>query len=177
MKKLTYEEITSQRIAPENIKKVERYPIYAILEGLFLGAISAIINTQYPGVAFQAVLLTIGTLFTMLFVALGVWGAMEHYQRDRKSFAYVAAVFATLSVGLVWYLNFRYGYSLAPEVTDAGLHEVLEEVRPETQVGNVAALLAGDLDEQRRVFAKYPETDGVGSSMCHPDLLEDRKLH
>lgn len=43
-------------------------PIYAILEGLFLGAISAIINTKYPGIAFQAVLLTIGTLFTMLFL-------------------------------------------------------------------------------------------------------------
>lgn len=43
-------------------------PIYAILEGLFLGAISAVINTAYPGVAFQAVLLTIGTLFTMLFL-------------------------------------------------------------------------------------------------------------
>ena len=43
-------------------------PIYAILEGLFLGAISAIINNAYPGVAFQAVLLTIGTLFTMLFL-------------------------------------------------------------------------------------------------------------
>ncbi|MCD4709335.1 MAG: Bax inhibitor-1/YccA family protein, partial [Bacteroidales bacterium] len=43
-------------------------PVYAILEGLFLGAISAIINTKYPGVAFQAVLLTIGTLFTMLFL-------------------------------------------------------------------------------------------------------------
>lgn len=43
-------------------------PIYAILEGLFLGAISAIINARYPGVAFQAVLLTFGTLFTMLFL-------------------------------------------------------------------------------------------------------------
>jgi uncharacterized YccA/Bax inhibitor family protein len=43
-------------------------PIYAILEGLLLGAISAMINTAYPGVAFQAVLLTIGTLFTMLFL-------------------------------------------------------------------------------------------------------------
>jgi uncharacterized YccA/Bax inhibitor family protein len=43
-------------------------PIYAILEGLFLGAISAIINAKYPGLAFQAVLLTIGTLFTMLFL-------------------------------------------------------------------------------------------------------------
>lgn len=43
-------------------------PIYAMLEGLFLGAISAIINAKYPGIAFQAVLLTIGTLFTMLFL-------------------------------------------------------------------------------------------------------------
>jgi len=43
-------------------------PIYAILEGLFLGAISAVINARYPGVAFQAVLLTFGTLFTMLFL-------------------------------------------------------------------------------------------------------------
>lgn len=43
-------------------------PIYAILEGLFLGAISAILNNKYPGIAFQAVLLTIGTLFTMLFL-------------------------------------------------------------------------------------------------------------
>ncbi|MDF1575100.1 MAG: Bax inhibitor-1/YccA family protein [Bacteroidales bacterium] len=43
-------------------------PIYAILEGLFLGSISAVINSRYPGVAFQAVLLTIGTLFTMLFL-------------------------------------------------------------------------------------------------------------
>lgn len=43
-------------------------PVYAILEGMFLGAISAVINARYPGVAFQAVLLTIGTLFSMLFL-------------------------------------------------------------------------------------------------------------
>ncbi len=43
-------------------------PIYAILEGLFLGGISAFINQKYPGIPFQAVLLTIGTLFTMLFL-------------------------------------------------------------------------------------------------------------
>jgi uncharacterized YccA/Bax inhibitor family protein len=43
-------------------------PIYAILEGLFLGAVSAIINAKYPGIAFQAVLLTMGTLFAMLFL-------------------------------------------------------------------------------------------------------------
>jgi uncharacterized YccA/Bax inhibitor family protein len=43
-------------------------PIYAILEGLFLGGISALINQQYQGIPFQAVLLTMGTLFTMLFL-------------------------------------------------------------------------------------------------------------
>jgi len=43
-------------------------PIYAILEGLFLGGISALINQQYSGIVFQAVLLTIGVLFTMLFL-------------------------------------------------------------------------------------------------------------
>lgn len=43
-------------------------PIYAILEGLFLGGISAIINAKYQGIPFQAVILTLGTLFTMLFL-------------------------------------------------------------------------------------------------------------
>jgi uncharacterized YccA/Bax inhibitor family protein len=43
-------------------------PIYAILEGLFLGGISALINQKYQGIPFQAVLLTMGTLFTMLFL-------------------------------------------------------------------------------------------------------------
>jgi uncharacterized YccA/Bax inhibitor family protein len=43
-------------------------PIYALLEGLFLGGISAMINTKYAGIPFQAVLLTLGTLFAMLFL-------------------------------------------------------------------------------------------------------------
>lgn len=43
-------------------------PLYALLEGLFLGGISAMINAQYAGIPFQAVLLTIGTLFAMLFL-------------------------------------------------------------------------------------------------------------
>ena len=43
-------------------------PIYAILEGLFLGGISAIVNQKYPGIPMQAVMLTMGTLFTMLFL-------------------------------------------------------------------------------------------------------------
>ncbi len=38
-------------------------PIYALLEGLALGGISAMFERTYPGVAMQAVGLTFGTLF------------------------------------------------------------------------------------------------------------------
>jgi uncharacterized YccA/Bax inhibitor family protein len=41
-------------------------PVYAALEGLALGAISAIAEARYPGVVIQAVGLTFGTLFALL---------------------------------------------------------------------------------------------------------------
>lgn len=41
-------------------------PAYALLEGLALGGFSAILELRYPGIAFQAVGLTFGTLFVML---------------------------------------------------------------------------------------------------------------
>jgi uncharacterized YccA/Bax inhibitor family protein len=41
-------------------------PLYALLEGLVLGGISALFDYRYPGVAFQAVGLTFGTLFVLL---------------------------------------------------------------------------------------------------------------
>jgi len=64
--------------------------------------------------------------FTMLFTGLGVWGAVEHFRRDRASFFYVAALFLTLSVALVYYLNFKYGYSLQAPVQGTDVHEVRE---------------------------------------------------
>jgi hypothetical protein len=64
--------------------------------------------------------------FTMLFTGLGVWGAIEHWRRDRKSFAYFCTLFATLSFALVYYLNFKYGYSLEAPVANRDLHEVRE---------------------------------------------------
>ena len=41
-------------------------PIYALLEGLLLGGLSAMTNLRYPGIAMQAVSLTFGTLFVLL---------------------------------------------------------------------------------------------------------------
>lgn len=43
-------------------------PAYALLEGLALGGISAMFDIRYPGIAMQAVGLTFGTLFVMLFL-------------------------------------------------------------------------------------------------------------
>ena len=41
-------------------------PIYALLEGLLLGGISAIFERSYPGIAVQAISLTFGVMFVML---------------------------------------------------------------------------------------------------------------
>ena len=75
-------------------------PVYAILEGLFLGAISAIINGMYPGVAFQAVMLTIGTLFTMLFLYRS--GRIRATPRFRRGvFMATGAVFFTYLISWI----------------------------------------------------------------------------
>jgi uncharacterized YccA/Bax inhibitor family protein len=42
-------------------------PLYAILEGLALGSVSYLYNTQYEGIIIQAVSLTVLILFSMLF--------------------------------------------------------------------------------------------------------------
>jgi uncharacterized YccA/Bax inhibitor family protein len=41
-------------------------PIYALLEGLVLGGLSAVFELKYPGIAMEAVGLTFGTLFVLL---------------------------------------------------------------------------------------------------------------
>jgi hypothetical protein len=63
---------------------------------------------------------------TLLFFGLGVAGLWATWRADRVIFTYLAVLVGTLTVALVYYLNFRYGYSLAPEVTDPNLHEVRE---------------------------------------------------
>ncbi|MGZ9103754.1 MAG: Bax inhibitor-1/YccA family protein [Rhodoplanes sp.] len=56
-------------------------PMYALVEGFFLGAISAFFNQQYPGIVMQAVLLTFGTLFALLFAyRSGLIKATENFK-------------------------------------------------------------------------------------------------
>jgi uncharacterized YccA/Bax inhibitor family protein len=41
-------------------------PVYALLEGLFLGSLSAMLELRFPGIAIESVALTFGTCFCML---------------------------------------------------------------------------------------------------------------
>jgi uncharacterized YccA/Bax inhibitor family protein len=41
-------------------------PIYALLEGLFIGGISSVMEQRFPGLVLQAVLLTFGVMFALL---------------------------------------------------------------------------------------------------------------
>ena len=43
-------------------------PLYALLEGLAIGGISALFESQFEGITTQAILLTLGTLFSLLIV-------------------------------------------------------------------------------------------------------------
>jgi len=56
-------------------------PLYALVEGFFLGSISAIFEQRFNGIVFQAVVLTFGTLFALLFAyRSGLIKATENFK-------------------------------------------------------------------------------------------------
>ena len=91
-------------------------PFYALLEGLFLGGISALMNVKFDGTVMQAVGLTFGTLFAMLFAYKT--GMIKVTQKFRAGI--VAATGGVMLFYLVtWIMNlfgigngFYYGSSL-----------------------------------------------------------------
>jgi hypothetical protein len=64
--------------------------------------------------------------FTLVFLGLGLWGLWLIFRVDRGAFALVGGLALTVTLGLVFYLNFKYGYSLYPEIQARELHEVRE---------------------------------------------------
>jgi hypothetical protein len=64
-------------------------------------------------------------LVTLLFLGLGIVGLLRHWKGDPDSFWYFATLLVTVTIVLVYYLNFRYGYSMSPEIPQEG-HEVRE---------------------------------------------------
>jgi hypothetical protein len=66
-------------------------------------------------------------LFTMLFLFFGMVGLWQHWRGDRDSFVYFSVLTFTVTLALVFYLNFRYGYSLYNDlIPNTDLHEVRE---------------------------------------------------
>ena len=78
-------------------------PLYAIVEGFFLGAISAMYNHLYQGIVLQAVLLTAGTLFALLFAyRSGLIKATENFK--------LGVVAATGGIALVYLATIVLGF-------------------------------------------------------------------
>ena len=77
-------------------------PLYALAEGLFLGALSAFVEMRFPGIAFQAVGLTFCTLFAMLALyTTGVIRATPAFKRG-----IMAATFGIMMIYLLsWILR------------------------------------------------------------------------
>jgi len=74
-------------------------PIYAVLEGILLGAISAMLEAQFSGIVFQAISLTIGTSFAMLIAyRTGVIKVTEKFK--------MVIVSAAMGIFLVYILSF-----------------------------------------------------------------------
>src|SRR6185312_14943951 len=53
-------------------------------------------------------------LVAFVFLGLGLLGGYVHWQRDRKTFWYFGPLMFTMTLALIYYLNFKYGWSQDP---------------------------------------------------------------
>ena len=63
-------------------------------------------------------------IVAFMFLAFGLLGGYVHWQRDRRTFWYFGPLMFTMTLALIYYLNFKYGWSQDPELRD-----VAREVR------------------------------------------------
>lgn len=63
-------------------------------------------------------------ILAVIFLALGGIGAYVHWKSDQRSFWYFAPLMFTMTLALVYYLNFKYGWSQSPELGDTVDREV-----------------------------------------------------
>ncbi|MFV0417575.1 MAG: Bax inhibitor-1/YccA family protein [Dysgonomonas sp.] len=74
-------------------------PVYAVLEGLALGGISAIANSYYPGIVLQAISLT--------FVVATVMLLLYRFRVIKATKKFIAVIFiATVSIGIFYLVSF-----------------------------------------------------------------------
>jgi hypothetical protein len=55
------------------------------------------------------------SLLAAVFLVLGLFGGWVHFQRDRRSFWFFGALMGTMTLVLIYYLNFKLGASQDPE--------------------------------------------------------------
>jgi len=63
-------------------------------------------------------------ILAVLFLSLGLIGGYVHYAQDRRTFWYFGPLMFTLTFALIYYMNFKYGWSQAPELGDTVPREV-----------------------------------------------------
>ena len=63
-------------------------------------------------------------ILAVLFLTLGLLGGYVHYSRDRRTFWYFGPLMFTLTLALIYYMNFKYGWSQSPELGDTVDREV-----------------------------------------------------
>jgi hypothetical protein len=59
-----------------------------------------------------------------LFLLLGGLGGYVHWKRDRRSFSYFGPLMFMVTIALIYYMNFKYGSSQAPELGETVPREV-----------------------------------------------------
>lgn len=52
----------------------------------------------------------------VFFLIAGLLGGWVHWQKDRRSFWYFGPLIFIMTIGLIYYLNFKYGHSQAPQL-------------------------------------------------------------
>ena len=63
-------------------------------------------------------------MLATLFLLLGGLGGYVHWKRDRRSFSYFGPLMLTVTLALIYYMNFKYGASQSPELSDTVAREV-----------------------------------------------------
>ncbi len=136
-------------------------PLYAVMEGLFLGGISSFFEKSYSGIVLQAVSLSIGTLLIMLFAYQSGWiKATEKFK--------LGVVAATGAIALVYFVTIILGFFNinVPFVNGSGWFSILFSIF----VVGIAALnfiIDFDFIEQgsRAGIPKYMEWYGAFALM------------
>ena len=63
-------------------------------------------------------------MLATLFLLLGGLGGYVHWRRDRRSFSYFGPLMLTVTLILIFYMNFKYGSSQSPDLGDTVAREV-----------------------------------------------------